>query len=100
MYDFIIVGAGSAGCVLANRLSSDPSIRVCLIEAGPKDSSAMVHVPLGLIGMMHSRKMNWRYYTERETQPRQQEAVLAEGEDAWGGSSGIQCHVLCAWSCM
>ncbi|NCX30865.1 MAG: GMC family oxidoreductase, partial [Proteobacteria bacterium] len=46
-YDFIILGAGSAGCVLANRLSSNPDFSVCLIEAGSKDSDVRLHVPLG-----------------------------------------------------
>ncbi|WP_396273423.1 lycopene cyclase family protein, partial [Hyphomonas sp.] len=47
-FDYVIIGAGSAGCVLANRLSADPGIRVCLIEAGKKDTSLMVRMPAGV----------------------------------------------------
>lgn len=46
-YDYVIVGAGSAGCVLASRLSEDPNTSVCLIEAGKKDKSAFIHAPVG-----------------------------------------------------
>ena len=63
MYDYIIVGGGSAGCVLANRLSADPSIQVCLLEAGPPDSSPFIRMPLGLVRMMMSKKLNWHYFT-------------------------------------
>ena len=94
MYDFIIVGAGSAGCVLANRLSSDPSIKVCLVEAGPKDSSVMVHVPLGIIGMMHSKKMNWRYYTEGEPNLNNRQLFWPRGKTLGGSSaSNAMCYI-------
>lgn len=94
MYDFIIVGAGSAGCVLANRLSSDPKIKVCLVEAGPKDSSVMVHVPLGIIGMMHSKKMNWRYYTESEPLLNDRKLFWPRGKTLGGSSaSNAMCYI-------
>ena len=60
-YDYIIVGAGSAGCVLANRLSEDPSCQVLLLEAGPRDRNPLIHIPLGM-GKMHEWGMyDWGY---------------------------------------
>ena len=63
-YDFIILGAGSAGCVLANRLSANPNFNVCLIEAGSKDSDMRLHVPLGFAFLGEGSKYSWNYNTE------------------------------------
>jgi len=62
--DYVIVGGGSAGCVLANRLSADPSVTVCLLEAGPPDRSPFIRLPIGIIALMMSKTLNWRYFTE------------------------------------
>lgn len=62
-YDYLIIGAGAAGCVLANRLSANPATRVCLLEAGPTDDSILVRIPAGIIALMRSKKRNWRYWT-------------------------------------
>ena len=62
-YDFVILGAGSAGCVLANRLSSNPDFNVCLIEAGPEDKDIRIHVPIGFAFFGSESKVNWNYNT-------------------------------------
>ncbi len=66
MYDYVIIGAGSAGCVLAARLSEDADVTVCLLEAGPPDTHPMVHMPLGILWMMRSKVMNWNFHTRAE----------------------------------
>lgn len=63
-FDFIVIGAGSAGCVIANRLSENPGIRVLLLEAGPKDSNPWIHIPIGYYRTMEDRRINWDYRTE------------------------------------
>ncbi len=63
-YDYIIVGAGSAGCVLANRLSADPTNRVLLIEAGGSDINPWIHIPVGYFKTMHHPATDWCYMTE------------------------------------
>ena len=63
-YDYIVVGAGSSGCVVASRLSEDPSVRVLLVEAGPSPESFWIQVPAGVASLFHHPRFNWNYYTE------------------------------------
>lgn len=62
-YDYIIVGAGSAGCVLAARLSEDKNTSVCLLEAGGPDSSVLIHAPVCVAAMMPTKINNWAFET-------------------------------------
>ena len=64
--DFLVVGAGSAGCVLATRLSADTAVSVLLLEAGPRDRSFWIHLPVGYGKTMWDPKVNWQFQTEPE----------------------------------
>ena len=87
MYDYIIVGAGSAGCVLANRLSADPAVKVCLLEAGPRDSSPFIRLPIGILFLMMSKTLNWRYYTEPQAGLYGRRLFWPRGKTLGGSSS-------------
>jgi len=63
-FDYVIVGAGSAGCVLANRLSEDKDARVCIIEAGGRDTHPYLSIPMGLGKVQGKRMFDWGYDTE------------------------------------
>jgi choline dehydrogenase len=65
-FDFVIVGAGSAGCALANRLSEDGKFSVAIIEAGPKDTNPWIHIPVGYFKTMGNPRSDWRYKTEND----------------------------------
>ncbi|MFA9473315.1 MAG: GMC family oxidoreductase [Filomicrobium sp.] len=87
-YDFIIVGAGSAGCVLANRLSADPSNRVLLLEAGGWDINPWIHVPVGYFKTLHNPKTDWCYKTEPDPGLNGRSIDWPRGKTL-GGSSSI-----------
>jgi choline dehydrogenase len=87
-FDFIVVGAGSSGCVLANRLSADPRRRVALLEAGPRDSSFWIHLPIGYGRTMWDPEVNWKFQTEPEPEMAGRPIYWPRGR-VLGGSSSI-----------
>ena len=84
--DYVIVGAGSAGCVLANRLSADPSVRVHLIEAGGRDRSPNIKIPAAFANQFHT-KLDWDYATEPEPHVDGREMYIPRGKSLGGSSS-------------
>ena len=87
-FDYVIVGAGSAGCVLANRLSADGKNSVLLLEAGPKDTNPWIHVPLGYGKLFKEKTVNWMYQTEPEPGLKGRSVFQPRGK-VLGGSSSI-----------
>lgn len=86
-YDYVIVGAGAAGCVLANRLSEDPGTSVLLLEAGGKDRSPLLRIPAGFAKVMGT-KYNWLFTTEPQRNLNDREIFLPQGK-ALGGSTSV-----------
>lgn len=87
-FDYIIAGAGSAGCVLANRLSADPAVRVALLEAGGRDWNPWIHVPVGYFKTLHNPKTDWCYKTESDPGLNGRSIDWPRGKTL-GGSSSI-----------
>ncbi|MEC7538673.1 MAG: GMC family oxidoreductase N-terminal domain-containing protein, partial [Pseudomonadota bacterium] len=86
--DYIVVGAGSAGCVVASRLSEDQNIRVVLLEAGPKDRHPMIHIPAGIRSLLEHPVINWNYSSEPEEGSGGRRIHWPRGK-VLGGSSSI-----------
>ncbi|MFL2551854.1 MAG: GMC family oxidoreductase N-terminal domain-containing protein [Arenicellales bacterium] len=92
-FDYIVVGAGSAGCVVASHLARDRNHKVCVLEAGPMDRNPYIHIPAGFVKTVHDPRINWLYQTEpgewtggrRISQPRGKVV---------GGSGAINGHVF------
>jgi 4-pyridoxate dehydrogenase len=91
-FDYIIVGAGSAGCVLANRLSEDPSARVLLLEAGGSDRHPYVQIPLGVGKLQQHKMFDWGYKSEREPNLNGRHLEVVRGK-VLGGSSSVNIMV-------
>jgi len=87
-YDYIIVGAGTAGCVLANRLTQDPKINVLLIEAGAKDDYIWIHIPVGYLYCINNPRTDWLYRTEPDAGLNNRRLIYPRGK-VLGGSSSI-----------
>ena len=87
-YDYIVVGAGTAGCVLANRLSEDPEVSVLLVEAGPEDRSVFLKMPSAFAHAMNSWKYDWNYISDPEPYLENRQLSCPRGR-VLGGSSSI-----------
>lgn len=94
MFDYVIVGAGSAGCVLANRLTTNPNTRVLLLEAGGRDWNPFIHMPAGLSRLVNHQGLNWNYDTAPQAELNNRPLYWPRGK-VLGGSSSINamCYI-------
>ncbi|MDP3701823.1 MAG: choline dehydrogenase [Hylemonella sp.] len=92
MYDYIIIGGGSAGCVLASRLSEDPGVQVALLEAGPSDDSVLIHCPAGLALLAKSGQANWGLQTVPQPGLNGRRGYQPRGK-VLGGSSSVNAMI-------
>ena len=91
-FDYVIVGAGSAGSVLASRLSEDPTVTVCVLEAGPWDWHPFIHIPAGFMYTLVNPRVNWLYKSE-PSEWTGGRAIAAPRGKTLGGSSSINGHI-------
>ena len=98
-HKYIIIGAGSAGCVLANRLSENPDNSVLLIEAGPMDDYSSIKMPLAASSLFKNKKYGWGYETEPEKNLNNRAINWPRGKTLGGSSSinGMVYHTNCKW---
>ena len=91
-FDYVIVGAGSAGCALANRLSEDPNVSVCILEAGGKDANPLIHAPLGFAFLGEKTPVNWHFDTAPQRHLNGRQGRQPRGR-VLGGSSSINAMI-------